>query len=347
MTGPMAITYEDAGVSIDRGNSLVDKIKPLAFATRTPWVLDGVGGFAGLCSIPKGYEEPILVSGTDGVGTKLMVARAMNRHDTIGIDLVAMCVNDVLTTGARPLFFLDYFSCTKLDPDVAAKVVGGIAHGCRLAGCALLGGETAEHPGAGSEGEYDVAGFAVGVADRRALLGAARVKVGDRLLALPSSGVHSNGYSLARRVVAKMGAGYHDRVDGLETTLGEALLTPTRIYSTQMAAVQETLGNDLHAACHVTGGGITENLPRVLPPNTQASVTLPATPAIFEIIMRGGPVELPEMLRTFNMGVGMILVVSGEAASRARSALEALDETVIDLGIVRDGQGSPKVVYTG
>ena len=338
----MAITYEQAGVSINRGNSLVERIKPMAQATRTPWVVDGVGGFAGLCSIPKGYEEPILVSGTDGVGTKLKIACAMNRHDTIGIDLVAMCVNDVLTTGARPLFFLDYFSCTKLDTDVAAAVVSGIAEGCKLAGCPLLGGETAEHPGGPDDSEYDVAGFAVGVADRRALLGPERVAVGDRLLALPSSGVHSNGFSLIRKVFEQAGMSYQQHVDILGTTLGDALLTPTRIYAPEMARAQEALGKQLHAACHITGGGITENLPRVLPRGTKATVRRPATSPIFDLIMQKGPVSLSEMLRTFNMGVGMVLIVSDEATSEA---LDALGESVIDLGRVEATDEAPAVVY--
>lgn len=342
----MALTYEQAGVSITEGNTLVDKIKPLARGTRTEHVLDDVGGFAGLCALPAGIDDPVLVSGTDGVGTKLDVAFKLGRHDTIGIDLVAMCVNDVVTTGADPLFFLDYYVCGKLDTSVAASVIAGIAEGCRMSGCALLGGETAEHPGKHPKGEYDLAGFVVGVASRKALLGPERVKVGDALIGIASSGVHSNGFSLVRRVIELAGLSYDDRIEGLDAPLGQVLLTPTRIYAATMRALRKQLGTELHAACHVTGGGITENLPRVLGANMVAHVARPPTPPIFRLIAERGPVEQAEMDRTFNMGVGMILVVDARAASKTLECLKAAGEPCFELGTIGAGQGAPYVKFT-
>lgn len=341
----MALTYEQAGVSIAEGDALVEKIKPLARATRTEHVLDDVGGFAGLCAIPAGIEDPVLVSGTDGVGTKLEVAFKLGRHDTIGIDLVAMCVNDVATAGADPLFFLDYYVCGSLDSSVAASVIAGIAEGCRLSGCALLGGETAEHPGKHPKGEYDLAGFVVGVASRRALLGPERVQVGDVLIGMASSGVHSNGFSLVRKVIEHAGLDYDDQLEGLDAPLGQVLLTPTRIYAATMRALRRQLGADLHAACHVTGGGITENLPRVLRQGMVAHVTRPPVPAIFRVIAERGPVEQAEMYRTFNMGVGMIAIVAGSALSQALACLEAAGERCFELGTIEAGQGAPYVKF--
>jgi len=319
----MAVTYRDAGVDIDAGDELVERIKPLAKSTRIPEVVDGVGGFAGLCALPSDIADPLLVSGTDGVGTKLKVAFATGKHHTIGIDLVAMCVNDVITTGARPLFFLDYFACGKLDVGVAERVIAGIAEGCRQAGCALIGGETAELPGMYAEGEYDLAGFSVGVVSKPAVLGPARVSVGDSLIGVASSGLHSNGYSLARRVLEReMGLRLDARVAELDGVLGEVLLTPTKIYARACAGLGAALGSDLHALCHVTGGGIEGNLPRVLPEGTRAEVALDhERPKIFDVIARGGPVAEAEMRRTFNLGVGLVAVV---AKGRAESALEAL-----------------------
>lgn len=342
----MALTYEQAGVSITEGNALVEKIKPLAKSTRTEHVLDDVGGFAGLCALPLGIEDPVLVSGTDGVGTKLEVAFKLGRHDTIGIDLVAMCVNDVVTTGADPLFFLDYYVCGSLDSSVAASVIAGIAEGCRMSGCALLGGETAEHPGKHPQGEYDLAGFVVGVASKKELLGPARVKVGDALIGIASSGVHSNGFSLVRKVIEHAGLDYADRIEGFDAPLGQVLLTPTRIYAATMRALRKRLGAELHAACHVTGGGITENLPRVLAEGMVAHVTRPPTPPIFRLIAERGPVEQAEMDRTFNMGVGMVVVVDGAAVSKTLDCLTATGEDCFELGTIGAGHGAPYVKFT-
>ena len=324
----MAITYKASGVDIDAGDELVERIKPIARRTYLDTVVEGVGGFAALSALPPDIVEPLLVSGTDGVGTKLKVAFATGHHDTIGQDLVAMCVNDVVTTGARPLFFLDYFACGKLDVDVAEKVVSGIADGCKLGGCALLGGETAELPGMYPVGEYDLAGFAVGVVSKRAVLGKHRVHAGDALVAVASSGLHSNGYSLARRVLEgemKIDLGAH--VAEFGKTLGEELLTPTRIYTAAVRGLLEALGESVHALCHVTGGGIVGNLPRVLPAGVRARVKLDhEIPAVFRVIAEGGPVEVSEMRRTFNLGIGLIAVVSGASAAKAVEALRAAGE---------------------
>jgi len=343
----MAVTYRQAGVDIDLASSLIERIKPLAARTRTPHVLEGIGGFAGLCSLPSGMEEPILVSGTDGVGTKLKVAFALNKHDTIGQDLVAMCVNDVITTGATPLFFLDYFGTGKLSADVGAAVIGGIADGCLLAGCALLGGETAELPGMYADGEYDLAGFAVGVVDKKALLGPARVEETDELIAVASSGLHSNGYSLARRVIeVEMGLALHQRVEALGTTVGEVLIQPTKIYVRTVQALGRSLGQDLHALCHITGGGLPENLPRVLPDGVDAIISgaRPWAP-IFRLIADGGPVELSEMRRTFNLGIGLVIVVKSGAAQAALDALHALGEDAWLLGHLAGAAGPAVVRY--
>ncbi len=335
----MAITYREAGVDIDAGEALVERIKPLAKSTRIAEVVEDVGGFAGLCALPSDIDDPLLVSGTDGVGTKLKVAFATGVHGSIGQDLVAMCVNDVITTGARPLFFLDYFACGKLDVDVAESVVSGIAEGCRLAGCALLGGETAELPGMYAEGEYDLAGFAVGVVSRRALLGPKRVQPGDELVAVASSGLHSNGYSLARRVLEKeMGLSFDDRPDELDCTLGEALLAPTRIYAKAVAGVRAAIGDGLHALCHITGGGLPGNLPRVLPDGTRAEVRLDfARPPLFKLIARGGPVAEDEMRRTFNLGVGLVAVVTAGRSEATIAAFQAAGERAFRLGQVVAG----------
>jgi phosphoribosylformylglycinamidine cyclo-ligase len=324
----MAVTYRQAGVDIDAAEALVERIKPLAKSTRIPEVIADVGGFAGLCALPSDIVDPILVSGTDGVGTKLKVAFATGRHDTIGQDLVAMCVNDVITTGARPLFFLDYFACGKLDVAVAEQVIAGIAHGCRMAGCALLGGETAELPGMYPEGEYDLAGFAVGVVSRTRILGHEHVRPGDALIAVASSGLHSNGYSLARRVLEQeMKLGLDQHVPELGTTVGEALLVPTRIYAKAVQALFSALKDDLHALCHVTGGGLSGNLPRVLPAATVARIRPHRDrPRIFDVIAEGGPVTAEEMERTFNCGIGMVAVVSPGCANAAVKALQNAGE---------------------
>lgn len=345
----MAVTYREAGVDIEEGNKLVDRIKPLARAATTPLVLSGIGGFAGLCGLPSGLKEPVLVSGTDGVGTKLKVAFAMNRHDTIGQDLVAMCINDIITTGAVPLFFLDYFGTGKLNADTGAEVVRGIADGCKLSGCALLGGETAELPGMYAEGEYDLAGFAVGVVEKSKLLGPERVKADDVLIGIASSGLHSNGYSLARRVFeGEMGKKLDERIEDLGTTLGEALLVPTRIYAKTVQELSTALGTDLHALCHITGGGIVENLPRVLPEGTDAVIDgARPWPALFRLIADGGPVVLSEMRRTFNLGVGLIASIDKESVDLALSTLRAAGEDAWVLGYLKESPGPAVVQFEG
>lgn len=343
----MAVTYRQAGVDIDLATTLIERIKPLAARTRTPEVLEGIGGFAGLCSLPAGLEEPILVSGTDGVGTKLKVAFAMNKHDTIGQDLVAMCVNDVITTGATPLFFLDYFGTGRLSADVGAAVISGIADGCQLAGCALLGGETAELPGMYAEGEYDLAGFSVGVVDKKALLGPARVEENDELIAVASSGLHSNGYSLARRVIeVELGLTLNRKVEALGDTVGNVLLTPTKIYARTVKNFRQALGGDLHALCHITGGGLPENLPRVLPDGVDAIINgARQWPPIFRLIAEGGPVELSEMRRTFNLGIGLVAVVKAGTAERALQLLAEQGEDAWLLGHLAGASGPAQVRY--
>jgi len=329
--GPrMPLTYRQAGVDQDAGDDLVERIKPFAKRTRIAEVLADVGGFAGMCRVPSGVDDPILVSGTDGVGTKLKLAFATGNHDTIGIDLVAMSVNDVITTGARPLFFLDYFATSKLDVAVAERVIAGIARGCEESGCALLGGETAELPGMYADGEYDLAGFCVGVVARARIVDGARVRAGDAVVALPSSGLHSNGFSLARKALAKLDE--QPRELGGKT-IGETLLAPTRLYA---KIVQKVLseGHDVRAMCHVTGGGLPGNLPRVLPDGLGVVVKAHARAPIFDLVAARGPVDENEMRRTFNCGVGYVFVVpAGERAS-LESTLRALGEQPIDLGSV-------------
>lgn len=341
LSGPttMAVTYKQSGVDIDAGDALVERIKPLARATRIPEVLADVGGFAGLCRIPADIEEPILVSGTDGVGTKLKIAFATGVHDTIGIDLVAMCVNDIVTTGARPLFFLDYFGTGKLEVEVGEAVVRGIAEGCKQAGCALLGGETAELPGMYAEGEYDLAGFAVGVVGRKRILDGKSISAGDVLIALPSSGLHSNGYSLARRVLeGSMKLGMNDRIEELGTTVGEALLVPTRIYARTVAALLEGEDHGVRGLVHVTGGGLPGNLPRVLPQGLGVRIDLSSwePPAIFRVLQQGGPVEEAEMRRVFNLGVGLVAYVARDSVDRALEKLRAAGESPWILGEVEN-----------
>ena len=328
------ISYREAGVDIDAGDELVERIKPFAKLTRIPEVLADVGGFAGLCAVPQGIEEPVLVSGTDGVGTKLKVAFLTGVHDTIGHDLVGMCVNDIITTGARPLFFLDYFGTGKLDINVAESVIKGIANACQEAGCALLGGETAELPGMYAAGEYDLAGFTVGVVAKKKIVDGKRVVAGDKLVALSSSGLHSNGYSLARRVLfAALKLTPNDRPPQLAgRSVGEALLAPTRLYPKHVQAVLAA-GIDAHAMCHITGGGLPGNLPRVLPDGL--GVRLPARwkrPAILELIAER--VEEHELRRVFNLGVGFVFVVPADQAARTTEALRAIGEEPIDLGEV-------------
>jgi phosphoribosylformylglycinamidine cyclo-ligase len=340
----MPLTYKQAGVDIDAGDALVERIKPLAAATRIAEVLGDVGGFAGLCRVPGDVEDPVLVSGTDGVGTKLKIAFATGVHDTIGFDLVGMCVNDVITCGARPLFFLDYFATSRLDVDVAENVIAGIAAACKESGCALLGGETAELPGMYAPGEYDLAGFAVGVVARKKLVDGKRVVEGDAVLGLPSSGLHSNGYSLARKALLEE---MRLSLDATPTELGgktlaAALLAPTRLYARHVRALLGA-GLDVRAMSHITGGGLPGNLPRVLPEGLGVRIEQPwKRPALLDLLQRGAGVEEQEMRRAFNLGVGFVFVVSAADAERAGSLLRELGEAPIPLGrVVRVGADRP------
>ncbi|MFO0611045.1 MAG: phosphoribosylformylglycinamidine cyclo-ligase [Polyangiaceae bacterium] len=332
----MAITYRDAGVDIDRAGDLVSRIAKLAKPTRTPHVLADIGGFAGLCALPSGLVDPILVSGTDGVGTKLKVAFATGKHDTIGIDLVAMCVNDVVTCGATPLFFLDYFGTGKLEVDVGEAVIRGIAEGCKQAGCALLGGETAELPGMYADGEYDLAGFSVGVVEKAKILDGKRAAAGDSVIGVASTGLHSNGYSLARRVVDGLGLGFDAPFPGDTRSVAEVLLTPTRIYANTVKRLVDALGEKLVAIAHITGGGLPENLPRVLPHGLGARLDLGSyeRPNVFRVIAERGPVEEKEMRKTFNLGVGLSVVVKQGSEAEAIAALEAAGDKAWKLGSI-------------
>jgi phosphoribosylformylglycinamidine cyclo-ligase len=338
-------TYREAGVDIDEGDRLVELIAPFARSTARPEVLAGVGGFSGLFALPPGrYREPVLVSGTDGVGTKLKVAFQANRHDTVGIDLVAMSVNDVAVCGAEPLFFLDYFATSRLRADEAAQVIRGIAEGCRQAGCTLIGGETAELPGFYGAGEYDLAGFAVGVVERSRLIDGRRVQVGDAVLGAASTGLHSNGYSLARRVLLERLALPLDRPPpGFDRSLGDVLLCPTRIYARDILALQDAV--EVRALSHITGGGLPGNVPRTLPDGTRAVLTKSAwpRPGIFDLIARGGEVAEDEMFRTFNMGVGLTAVVPRDEAKRAVELLGSRGVPAYVIGEIAAGSGEASV----
>ncbi len=328
-----SLTYKDAGVDIDAGEALVERIKPIVAKTRRPEVLAGLGGFGGMFALPPDrFREPVLISGTDGVGTKLKLAQQLNRHDTIGVDLVAMCVNDVLVQGAEPLFFLDYFACGKLDVEVAADVIKGIADGCEQAGMALLGGETAEMPDMYSDGEYDLAGFCVGAVERSALIDGADIEAGDTLIALASSGPHSNGYSLIRRVLERAG----DETIGGEPA-NARLLTPTRIYVRSVLALMQSVR--IKGLAHITGGGITDNVPRILSGDVHAEIdTASWEPGeTFDWLQRHG--NIAEMRRTFNCGVGMIAVVSPADAASALDNLAASGETAWEIGRIAEGAG--------
>ncbi|MBX9464764.1 MAG: phosphoribosylformylglycinamidine cyclo-ligase [Aquamicrobium sp.] len=343
------LTYADAGVDIDAGNALVEKIKPMVRSTRRPGADGEIGGFGGLFDLKAaGFSDPILIAANDGVGTKLKVAIEAGRHDTVGIDLVAMCVNDLVVQGAEPLFFLDYFATGKLDPDQGAAIVSGIAEGCRQAGCALIGGETAEMPGMYSEGDYDLAGFAVGAAERGQLLPTDDIVEGDIVLGLASSGVHSNGYSLVRRIVASSGIGWDDKApfDGYRS-LGEALLTPTRIYvKSVLAAIRSTHG--IKALAHITGGGFPENIPRVLPKDFAAELDLDAidVPPVFSWLAKTGGVAPTEMMRTFNCGIGMVMVVAAGQAAQVAAVLAQQGEEVTTIGRIMPRREAG-VVYRG
>ena len=340
-----SISYKDAGVDIDAGDALVERIKPLAKRTMRPEVLAGIGGFGALIEISKKYQEPVLVSGTDGVGTKLKLAFELNRHDTVGIDLVAMSVNDILVQGAEPLFFLDYFATGKLTLDTAEAVIAGIATGCEQAGCALIGGETAEMPGMYPEGEYDLAGFAVGVVEKRKVIGGQTIAAGDVVLGLASSGAHSNGYSLIRKLIDISHIGLKSDFHG--QPFADAVMAPTRIYVKPLLALMEKL--NVKGMAHITGGGITGNLPRCLPENMAARVD-PASwtrPPLFDWLQQAGNVEPMEMLRTFNCGIGMCVVVSAADAEAALAHLKASGETVWQIGeIVARPEGAEQVLYS-
>lgn len=328
-----SLSYKDAGVDIDAGNALVERIKGVVKKTRRPEVMGGIGGFGALCELPKGYNEPVLVAGTDGVGTKLRLAIDLKKHDTVGIDLVAMCVNDLIVQGAEPLFFLDYYATGKLDVDTAADVVSGIGAGCELAGCALIGGETAEMPGMYEGDDYDMAGFCTGVVEKSKIIDGSKVEAGDQLIALASSGPHSNGYSLIRKVLEVSGADTNQAFEG--KTLGEHLLEPTRIYVKQVLALLKEV--DVHALSHITGGGFWENIPRVLPENAKAVIKGDSWqwPAIFNWLQENGNIATHEMYRTFNCGVGMIIAVPADKLAQSLAILAEQGENAWHIGEIQ------------
>jgi len=333
-----SLSYKDAGVDIDAGEALVDRIKGAVKRTTRKEVIGGLGGFGAMCQIPAGYKEPVLVSGTDGVGTKLRLAIDLNRHDSVGIDLVAMCVNDIVVQGAEPLFFLDYYATGKLDVDVAASVVNGIANGCELSGCALVGGETAEMPGMYHAGDYDIAGFCVGVVEKANIIDGSKVKAGDQIIALASSGPHSNGFSLIRKILEVSGQTPDTLLDG--KPLADHLMAPTRIYVKNLLNLIKAV--PVHALCHITGGGFWENIPRVLPELTKAVCHEQSYqwPAIFDWLQQQGNVTRHEMYRTFNCGVGMIVVVSQDNLAPALQFLQDAGETAWHLGEIQTATAS-------
>lgn len=336
------ITYEESGVSIDKGNETVEKMKPFVKETFRKEVLTELGGFGGLFALDKDkYDEPVLVSGTDGVGTKLKIAFSMDKHDTIGIDAVAMCVNDIVVTGAEPLFFLDYLAVGKLEPDQATEIVKGIAEGCKQAGCALIGGETAEMPGFYVDKEYDVAGFAVGIVDKKKIINGKNIKENDVVLGLPSSGLHSNGFSLARKVLFEKGFLQTDSyLEDMGTSLGNLLIKPTRIYvKTILSLIEEA---EIKGLAHITGGGLVENIPRVLPEGLCAEIdskTFPK-PEIFEFIKNIGNVEDEEMYRVFNMGIGMIIVASQSESEKILEKCKEINEEIHVIGKITKGDNT-------
>lgn len=328
-----SISYRDAGVDIEAGDALVEQIKPFAKRTMRPEVLGGIGGFGSLFAVPQKFKEPILVSGTDGVGTKLKLAFELNKHDTVGIDLVAMSVNDILVQGAEPLFFLDYFACGKLEVGVAAEVIKGIAQGCEQSGCALVGGETAEMPGMYPPGEYDLAGFAVGCADKSKLIDGTTIAAGDVVLGLASSGAHSNGYSLIRKLIEKSGIDFESDFHGRK--FKDVVMEPTRIYVKSLLKLIEAL--PVKGMAHITGGGITENIPRVLPAGLTAEIRADGwqLPPLFQWLQAQGNIVPSELYKTFNCGIGMAVVVAKEHVAQARQLLEASGETVYEIGHIR------------
>jgi phosphoribosylformylglycinamidine cyclo-ligase len=340
----MAITYKDAGVDIDAGDFFVRKIKPYVKSTFRPEVMTHIGGFGGLFALKK-YQNPVLVSGTDGVGTKLKIAFLTNKHDTVGIDLVAMCVNDIVVSGAEPLFFLDYFATGRLKPRTHADIVKGIAAGCKQSGCALIGGETAEMPSFYAEGEYDLAGFAVGVVEKKNIIDGSRIKPGNALIGLASSGLHSNGFSLVRKVLLEA-SGYtvKDVLPELGEPLGDALLTPTRIYVKTVLALQKEF--DLRGLAHITGGGITENTPRMLPKGTAALIRKGAwnIPPVFNLIQRKAKIDEEEMYRDFNMGIGMVLAIPAKQADAVIKKAKKLGEKAYLIGEIVKGRQVVKYI---
>ncbi|WP_277039721.1 phosphoribosylformylglycinamidine cyclo-ligase [Turicimonas muris] len=341
MTKPLS--YADSGVSIDAGDELVERIKPLAKKTLIPGVLGSIGGFGAMFEVSKDYKEPVLVTGTDGVGTKLKLAFLLNKHDSVGQDLVGMSVNDILVQGAKSLFFLDYFACGHLDVDVAEKVVGGVARGCELAGCALIGGETAEMPGMYPEGEYDLAGFAVGVVDKANIIDGKSIVPGDVVLGLTSSGPHSNGFSLIRKVIEVSGASWEEKIG--DKTLAGAVMEPTRIYVKPVLSVMEKV--EIKGMAHITGGGLLENVPRILPDNTQAVVKAGSwpRPEIFNWLQEKGNIEDHEMYRVFNNGIGMAVIVAADKAEEAMKLFREAGETVYRIGeIEARPEGAPGCV---
>jgi phosphoribosylformylglycinamidine cyclo-ligase len=334
MSDQKSLSYKDAGVDINAGNALIERIKGVAKRTRRPEVMTGLGGFASLFELPQGYKQPVLVSGTDGVGTKLRLAMDMGKHDTIGIDLVAMCVNDLIVGGAEPLFFLDYYATGKLNVDIAADVVSGIGDGCEMAGVALVGGETAEMPGMYEGEDYDLAGFCVGIAEKEEIIDGSKVATGDTLIAIASSGPHSNGYSLVRKIIEVSNADLDQDLDG--QPLKDALIAPTKIYVKSVLKLINA--SEVHALCHITGGGFQENIPRVLPATAKAVINTKSwdLPPVFKWLQEKGNVDAFEMYRTFNCGVGMIACVPADKADSAVALLNAEGEQAWIIGHIED-----------
>jgi phosphoribosylformylglycinamidine cyclo-ligase len=346
MSDQKSLSYKDAGVDIDAGNALIERIKGVAKRTRRPEVMTGLGGFASLFELPQGYKQPVLVSGTDGVGTKLRLAMDIGKHDTIGIDLVAMCVNDLIVGGAEPLFFLDYYATGKLNVDIAADVVGGIGDGCEMSGIALVGGETAEMPGMYEGEDYDLAGFCVGIAEKEEIIDGSKVATGDTLIALASSGPHSNGYSLIRKIIEVSNADLEQDLDG--QPLKDALIAPTKIYVKSVLKLINA--SEVHALCHITGGGFQENIPRVIPESTKAVINTKSwdLPPVFKWLQEKGNVDAFEMYRTFNCGVGMIAAVPADKADAAIALLNAEGEQAWIIGHIEDAvEGKEQVDLVG
>lgn len=346
MSDQKSLSYKDAGVDIDAGNALIERIKGVAKRTRRPEVMAGLGGFASLFELPQGYKQPVLVSGTDGVGTKLRLAMDMGKHDTIGIDLVAMCVNDLIVGGAEPLFFLDYYATGKLNVEIAADVVSGIGDGCEMSGISLVGGETAEMPGMYEGEDYDLAGFCVGIAEKEDIIDGSKVAAGDTLIALASSGPHSNGYSLIRKIIEVSNADLDQDLDG--QPLKDALIAPTKIYVKSVLNLINA--NDVHALCHITGGGFQENIPRVLPKTAKAVINTKSwdLPPVFKWLQEKGNVDAFEMYRTFNCGVGMIACVPADKADSAVALLNAEGEQAWIIGHIEDAaEGEEQVDLVG